>query len=38
VQGALAEGGDTFVQKMADDAAKSRQSRGIWVTSRPTRP
>jgi uncharacterized protein DUF5677 len=31
VQGALAEGGDTFVQKMADDAAKSRQSRGIWV-------
>jgi len=31
MQGALAERGDEFVQKMADDAAKSRQSRGGWV-------
>jgi hypothetical protein len=31
LQGALAEGGDAFVEKMVDDAAKSRQSRGSWV-------
>jgi len=29
--GALVEGGDAFVQKMVDDHAKSRQSRGTWV-------
>lgn len=31
MQGGLAEQGDAFVQKMVDDAAKSRQSRGGWV-------
>jgi hypothetical protein len=31
MQGGLAEGGDDFVRKMVDDAAKSRQSRGSWV-------
>jgi hypothetical protein len=31
VQGGLAEGGDGFAQKMVDDTAKSRQSRGTWV-------
>jgi hypothetical protein len=31
MQGGLAEQGDEFVQKMVDDAAKSRQSRGSWV-------
>jgi hypothetical protein len=31
MQGSLAEQGDDFVQKMVDDAAKSRQSRGSWV-------
>jgi hypothetical protein len=31
MQGGLAEGGDDFVQKMVDDAAKSRQSRGTWI-------
>jgi hypothetical protein len=31
VQGGLADGGDLFVQKMVDDAAKSRQSRGTWI-------
>jgi hypothetical protein len=31
VQGGLAEDGDNFVQKMVEDAAKSRQSRGTWV-------
>jgi len=31
MQGALAEGGDAFVQKMVDDFAKSRKSRGNWV-------
>jgi hypothetical protein len=31
VIGGLAEGGDDFVQKMVDDAAKSRRSRGEWV-------
>jgi hypothetical protein len=31
MQGALVEGGDAFVQKMMDDHAKSRQSRGSWV-------
>jgi Family of unknown function (DUF5677) len=31
MQGGLAEWGDEFVQKMVDDAAKSRQSRGSWV-------
>jgi hypothetical protein len=34
MQGALAEHGDAFVQKMADDIAKSRQSRGGWVLGR----
>lgn len=31
MQGGLAESGDEFVQRMIDDAAKSRQSRGSWV-------
>jgi Family of unknown function (DUF5677) len=31
MQGGLSEQGDLFVQKMADDIAKSRQSRGSWV-------
>jgi hypothetical protein len=31
VQGGLAEGGDGFIQKMVDDTAKGRQSRGTWV-------
>jgi hypothetical protein len=31
MQGGLAESGDQFVQKMVDDVAKSRQSRGSWV-------
>lgn len=31
MQGGLVEGGDRFVQKMVDDVAKSRQSRGNWV-------
>jgi hypothetical protein len=31
MQGGLAERGDEFVQKMIDDTAKSRQSRGSWV-------
>jgi hypothetical protein len=31
MQGGLAEQGDAFVQKMADDIAKSRQSRASWV-------
>jgi Family of unknown function (DUF5677) len=31
MQGGLAERGDGFVQKMIDDAAKSKQSRGSWV-------
>jgi hypothetical protein len=31
MQGRLAEQGDAFVQRMADDTAKSRQSRGGWV-------
>jgi hypothetical protein len=33
MQGGLAERGDEFVQRMVDDAAKSRQSRGSWVLS-----
>jgi hypothetical protein len=31
MQGGLAELGDEFVQRMIDDTAKSRQSRGSWV-------
>jgi hypothetical protein len=31
MQGGLSERGDEFVQKMVDDVAKSRQSRGSWV-------
>jgi len=31
VQGGLAEGGDEFVQKMVDDAVKSRRSRATWM-------
>jgi hypothetical protein len=31
IQGGLAEQGEAFVQKMADDTARSRQSRGSWV-------
>jgi hypothetical protein len=31
MQGGLVERADEFVQKMVDDAAKSRQSRGSWV-------
>jgi hypothetical protein len=31
MQSALVEGGDAFVQKMVDDHARSRQSRGSWV-------
>jgi hypothetical protein len=31
MQGGLAESGDQFVQKMVNDVAKSRQSRGSWV-------
>lgn len=31
--GGLAERGDEFVKQMAEDAAKSRQSRGSWVLS-----